>query len=125
MKLTDIVVELGKVQTAKDRPAFKTPQQIEKEGIANPITQKYDFKKLDFKYPIEHYNLSGAKNVICIFTSGIGRVPEGNYNKISLLNLFKFKNDSEKINWKTFMDKIGDDILYPNSFDELESIINN
>ena len=45
MKLTDIVVELGKVQTAKDRPAFKTPQQIEKEGIANPITQKYDFKK--------------------------------------------------------------------------------
>jgi len=87
--------------------------------------EKYDFKKLDFKYPIEHYNLSGAKNVICIFTSGIGRVPEGNYNKISLLNLFKFKNDSEKINWKTFMDKIGDDILYPNSFDELESIINN
>jgi len=45
MKLTDIVVELGKVQTAKDRPAFKTPQQIEKEGIANPVTQKYDFSK--------------------------------------------------------------------------------
>lgn len=87
--------------------------------------KKYDFKVLDFEYPIEHYNLNGAKNVICIFTSGIGRVPEGNYNKISLLNLFKFKNESEKINWKTFMDKIGDDILYPNSFDELESIINN
>jgi len=45
MKLTDIVVELGKVQTAKDRPAFKTPQQIEKEGIANPVTQKHDFSK--------------------------------------------------------------------------------
>jgi len=24
---------------------FKTPQQIEKEGIANPVNQKYDFKK--------------------------------------------------------------------------------
>lgn len=85
---------------------------------------KYDFKKLDFQYPIEHYNLSGAKNVICIFTSGIGRVPEGSYKKISLLNLFKFKNEIEKINWKTFMDKIGDDIIYPHSFDELELILN-
>jgi hypothetical protein len=44
-KLSDIVMELGKVQTAKDNPPFKTPQQIEKEGIANPINQKYDFKK--------------------------------------------------------------------------------
>jgi|TARA_R100000030_G_scaffold95179_1_gene82479 hypothetical protein len=44
-KLSDIVMELGKVQTAKDNPPFKTPQQIEKEAIANPINQKYDFKK--------------------------------------------------------------------------------
>jgi hypothetical protein len=44
-KLSDIVMELGKVQTAKDNPPFKTPQQIEKEGIANPVNQKYDFKK--------------------------------------------------------------------------------
>ena len=39
MKLTDIVVELGKVQTAKDRPAFKTPQQIE-ENSSNGTTPK-------------------------------------------------------------------------------------
>ena len=45
MKLSDIVLELGKVQTAKDNPPFKTPQQIEKEAIANPINKKYDFKK--------------------------------------------------------------------------------
>ena len=44
-KLSDIVMEIGKVQTDKDNPPFKTPQQIEKEAIANPINQKYDFKK--------------------------------------------------------------------------------
>jgi hypothetical protein len=46
MKLADIVMELGKVQTDKDNPPFKTPKQIEKEGkIANPLNQKYDFKR--------------------------------------------------------------------------------
>ena len=38
-------MELGKVQTAKDNPPFKTPQQIEQEAVVNPINQKYDFKK--------------------------------------------------------------------------------
>ena len=41
-KLSDIVKEFGKVQTDKDNPPFKTPQQIEKEGIAHPTNQKYD-----------------------------------------------------------------------------------
>ena len=45
MKLTDIVVELGRVQTDKDNPPFKTPKQIEKEGIAKPTSQKTDFSK--------------------------------------------------------------------------------
>ena len=45
MKLSDIVLELGKVQTAKDNPPFKTPKQIEKEGVTNPVTQKHDFSK--------------------------------------------------------------------------------
>ncbi len=45
MKLTDIVVELGRVQTDKDNPPFKTPKQIEKEGIAQPTSQKTDFSK--------------------------------------------------------------------------------
>ena len=55
MKLSDIVLELGKVQTAKDNPPFKTPKQIEKEAygfnsggqtkVAHPSNQKYDFKK--------------------------------------------------------------------------------
>tara|TARA_B100000900_G_C20429533_1_gene654370 strand:- start:584 stop:844 length:261 start_codon:yes stop_codon:yes gene_type:complete len=55
MKLSDIVLELGKVQTAKDNPPFKTPKQIEKEAygfnsggqtkVAHPTNQKYDFKK--------------------------------------------------------------------------------
>ena len=44
-KLSDIVMEIGKVQTDKDNPPFKTPQQIEKEGIAHPTNQKYDFNK--------------------------------------------------------------------------------
>jgi len=44
-KLSDIVKEFGKVQTAKDNPPFKTPKQIEREGIAHPTNQKYDFKK--------------------------------------------------------------------------------
>ena len=44
-KLSDIVKELGKVQTDKDNPPFKTPQQIEKEGIAHPTNQKTDFSK--------------------------------------------------------------------------------
>ena len=44
-KLSAIVMELGKVQTAKDNPPFKTPKQIEREAIAHPTTQKYDFKK--------------------------------------------------------------------------------
>ena len=44
-KLSDIVIELGKVQTAKTNPPFKTPKQIEREGIAHPTNQKYDFKK--------------------------------------------------------------------------------
>ena len=44
-KLSDIVMEIGKVQTDKDNPPFKTPHQIEKEGIAHPTIQKYDFKK--------------------------------------------------------------------------------
>ena len=38
-------MELGKVQTAKDNPPFKTPQQIEQEAVVNPINQKYDFDK--------------------------------------------------------------------------------
>ena len=46
MKLADMVMELGKIQTDKDNPPFKTPKQIEKEGkIYNPINQKYDFKR--------------------------------------------------------------------------------
>ena len=45
MKLTDIVVELGRAQTDKDNPPFKTPKQIEKEGIAQPTSQKTDFSK--------------------------------------------------------------------------------
>ena len=45
MKLTDIVVELGRVQTDKDNPPFKKPKQIEKEGIAQPTSQKTDFSK--------------------------------------------------------------------------------
>tara|TARA_Y100001938_G_scaffold148241_1_gene231370 strand:- start:1515 stop:1778 length:264 start_codon:yes stop_codon:yes gene_type:complete len=54
-KLSDIVIELGKVQTAKDNPPFKTPKQIEKEAygfnsgarvkVRNPVNQKYDFSK--------------------------------------------------------------------------------
>jgi len=44
-KLSDIVMEMGKVQTDKDNPPFKTPKQIEREGIAHPTNQKYDFKK--------------------------------------------------------------------------------
>jgi|TARA_R100001463_G_scaffold136176_1_gene200928 hypothetical protein len=44
-KLSDIVMEMGKVQTDKDNPPFKTPKQIEKEGIAHPTNQKYDFNK--------------------------------------------------------------------------------
>ena len=44
-KLSDIVIELGKVQTAKTNPPFKTPKQMEKEGIAHPTNQKYDFNK--------------------------------------------------------------------------------
>tara|TARA_R100000995_G_scaffold58098_1_gene29041 strand:- start:1395 stop:1628 length:234 start_codon:yes stop_codon:yes gene_type:complete len=44
-KLSDIVMELGKVQTDKDNPPFKTPQQIQKEKIANPTVQKIDFRK--------------------------------------------------------------------------------
>jgi len=46
MKLADIVMELGKVQTDKDNPPFKTPKQMKKEGnIVNPVNQKYDFKR--------------------------------------------------------------------------------
>ena len=55
MKLSDIVLELGKVQTSKDNPPFKTPKQIEKEAygfnsggqtkIAHPTKQKTDFSK--------------------------------------------------------------------------------
>tara|TARA_Y100000389_G_scaffold33590_1_gene28620 strand:- start:300 stop:533 length:234 start_codon:yes stop_codon:yes gene_type:complete len=44
-KLSDIVMEMGKVQTDKDNPPFKTPKQMEKEGIAHPTNQKYDFNK--------------------------------------------------------------------------------
>ena len=44
-KLSDIVMELGKVQTDKDNPPFKTPKQIEKEGVTNPVTQKHAFSK--------------------------------------------------------------------------------
>ena len=44
-KLSDIVMEMGKVQTDKDNPPFKTPKQIEREGIAHTKNQKYDFKK--------------------------------------------------------------------------------
>ena len=87
--------------------------------------KNYGLDRLDLDWPIEYYNLNGCKNIFCVFTSAIGRIPKGKYRKISLLNLFKFENEDEKENWKLFMDKIGDDILYPNSFDELESIINN
>ena len=44
-KLSDIVKEFGKVQTDKDNPPFKTPKQIEREGIAHPTNQKTDFSK--------------------------------------------------------------------------------
>jgi len=46
MKLADLVMEMGKVQTDKDNPPFKTPKQIEKEGkISNPMTPHTDFSK--------------------------------------------------------------------------------
>ena len=46
MKLADLVMEMGKVQTDKTNPPFKTPKQIKKEGqISNPITPHTDFSK--------------------------------------------------------------------------------
>ena len=46
MKLADLVIEMGKVQTDRDNPPFKTPKQIEKEGkITNPMTPHTDFSK--------------------------------------------------------------------------------
>jgi hypothetical protein len=46
MKLADMVMEMGKIQTDKDNPPFKTPKQMKKEGkIANPVNQKYNFDK--------------------------------------------------------------------------------
>jgi len=46
MKLADLVIEMGKVQTDRDNPPFKTPKQIEKEGkITNPMTPQTDFSK--------------------------------------------------------------------------------
>jgi len=83
----------------------------------------YELSRLNLENPIEYYDLTECKNIFCVFTSGIGRIPEGKYRKISLLNLFTFKNKNEKKNWKLFMDKIGDDIIYPNSLQELESIV--
>ncbi len=83
----------------------------------------YELPKLKLENPIEYYDLDECKNIFCVFTSGIGRIPPGKYRKISLLNLFKFKNEAEKKNWKLFMDKIGDDIIYPNSLQELETIL--
>ena len=33
MKLADLVIEMGKVQTDRDNPPFKTPKQIEREKL--------------------------------------------------------------------------------------------
>ena len=89
----------------------------------NSLYKDYKLDTLDLNFPVEYYDLNGCKNIICVFTSGIGRIPQGNYNKISLLNLFTFKNKKEKINWKLFMKNIGDDVLYPSSFEELKLIL--
>jgi len=94
------------------------------ETIRNSAFIKYKIKKLDFVFPIEYYDISNCRNIICIFTSGIGRIVDKGYNKISLIELFDFLDEDEKKHWKSFMKKIDSNIIFPKSTKELELIIN-
>ena len=46
-KLSDIVMELGKVQTDKDNPPFQTPQQIQKVDFRKPTVIHISKKEME------------------------------------------------------------------------------
>ena len=77
-------------------------------------------------YPIELYDLSNCKGVICIFTSGIEKILFDDVKKICLYKLAQFKTNQERDNWNNYINDRFDtsSCSFPETFNEFESILN-
>ena len=81
------------------------------------------YKKLDAQLPAEYYDFSKCNYIIGIYSSALARI--SHHQKISLLNLFDYFDDNDRKQWINYLKNISDDIIYPNSIDELKTIIVN
>jgi len=89
----------------------------------NTIFGNSSYKKLDAQLPAEYYDFSKCNYIIGIYSSALARI--SHHQKISLLNLFDYFDDNDRKQWINYLKNISDDIIYPNSIDELKTIIVN
>tara|TARA_B100001750_G_C15499596_1_gene596303 strand:+ start:955 stop:1974 length:1020 start_codon:yes stop_codon:yes gene_type:complete len=105
----------------KDEKIFLKPYYANK----NSPLEEFNLSLLDMEFPIEWYNLSKCKSVICVFSSGIVKIANRNISKICLINLFEFKSNKEKLGWNQYIKTRFDNRIFstPESFEELEHLL--
>ena len=116
-----------------DELIFKTLKILrgEKVFLKKHYTQqvsqknKFNLTELNMNYPIELYDLSNCKGVICIFTSGIEKILFDEVKKICLYELAQFKTNQERDNWNNYINHRFDtsSCFFPETFNEFESIL--
>ena len=86
---------------------------------------QFNLTELNMNYPIELYDLSKCKGIICIFTSGLEKILFDDVKKICLYKLAQFKTENERENWIEYINNRFETTSFfvPNNFDELEKVI--
>jgi hypothetical protein len=87
----------------------------------NTVFENDSYPKLDAKFPAEFYNLLSSNCVIGIYSSALGRLAHD--RRISLLNLFEYHNEDDRDQWKGYLDNLSNDIIYPDSLEEIKELI--
>jgi len=100
---------------------FIKERYIDNINEPNTIFENYKYKKLTAKFSVEYYNLLSTHCIIGIYSSALARLAHD--RRISLLNLFEYYDDSDRKQWKNYLDKLSNDIIYPNSIEELKELI--
>ena len=90
-----------------------------------PEINKFNLTELDMNYPIELYDLSECKGIICIFTSGLEKILFEDVKKICLYKLAQFKTEHERDNWIKYINDRFEttSFLAPSNFNELKKVL--
>jgi len=103
-----------------DEKLFLKPYYANK----NSPLEKFNFTVLNMEFPIELYDLSQCKSIICIFSSGLVKVYPRNLLKICLINLVEFKSNNEKLGWDKYINMRFDNTAFflPKTFEEFKHL---